>query len=121
MPAPADAVPRPPRVRAEPLIARFADRLLATDLPELPAARRGEAVCFVVRRVEKLPSVTRAGVLALGAAYRALLVLPGGARLTRALADHPLPLVGDYPRLIRSLAYAYVWERWPATGASGAP
>ena len=35
--------------------------------------------------------------------------------LARVLLSRSLPLLGEYPRLIRSLGYAYVWERWPDT------
>jgi hypothetical protein len=32
----------------------------------------------------------------------------------------PLPFVGEYPRLMRSLGFAYVWEHWPTTTPTGA-
>jgi hypothetical protein len=44
----------------------------------------------------------------------------GRRRVVRLLAARPLPVVGDYVRLVRSLTYAYVWETWPATAADGA-
>jgi len=102
-------------MRTSPLVEPFADRLLAADVPALDAARRGEVVAFVGRRVDVLPSVIRLGVTLIATVFRAFLVLPGGWRLTRRLVDRPLPLVGEYPRLVRSLAYAYIWERWPET------
>ena len=37
-----------------------------------------------------------------------------------ARGTHPLPLLGEYVRLIRSLGYAYVWETWPQTRPTGA-
>jgi hypothetical protein len=57
------------------------------------------------------------GVVAIvvGAAGR----LIGLSRVVRLLAKRPLPVVGDYVRLVRSLGYAYVWETWPATGPDG--
>ena len=30
-------------------------------------------------------------------------------------------MLGEYVRLVRSLAYAYVWETWPDTAPDGAP
>jgi hypothetical protein len=102
-------------MRTSPLVEPFADRLLAADVPALDAARRGEVVAFVGRRVDLLPSVIRLGVTLIATLFRTLLVLPGGWRLARRLVDRPLPLVGEYPRLVRSLAYAYIWERWPET------
>ncbi len=102
-------------MRTSPLVEPFADRLLASDVPELAAGRRGEAVAFVGRRVDVLPSVIRLGVTVIAAAYRLLLALPGGWRVARRLVDRPLPILGEYPRLVRSLGYAYIWEHWPDT------
>ena len=45
----------------------------------------------------------------------------GTRRLVAVLARRPLPVLGEYVRLVRSLAYAYVWETWPDTAASGRP
>ena len=46
----------------------------------------------------------------------------GGTRhVVRVLASRPLPVAGEYARLVRSLTYAYVWETWPDTTRSGAP
>jgi hypothetical protein len=36
-----------------------------------------------------------------------------------ALSRRPLPLIGEYFRLIRSLSFAYVWETWPDTQPDG--
>jgi hypothetical protein len=102
-------------MRTSPLVEPFADRLLAADVPALDAGRRGEVVAFVGRRVDVLPSVIRLGVTLIATLFRTLLLVPGGWRLARRLIDRPLPLVGEYPRLVRSLAYAYIWERWPET------
>ena len=102
-------------MRTSPLVAPFADRLLAADVPALPAERRGEVVAFVGRRVDVLPSVIRLGVTVIAAAYRVLLAVPGGWWLARRLLGQPLPLLAEYPRLVRSLGYAYIWERWPDT------
>ena len=74
-------------------------------------------VAFVGRRVDVLPSVIRIGVTGIAGLYRTLLAVPGGWRLAARLVEQPLPLLGEYPRLVRSLAYAYIWERWPETPA----
>lgn len=106
-------------VPSAPLVGPFADRLLALDLPGLAPARRAEVVAFTTRRVDGMPSVMRFGVLVIAAVLRPLLLLPGGGML-RFVAKAPLPLIGEYVRLIRSLGYAFVWETWPDTRASGA-
>ena len=102
-------------MRTSPLVEPFADRLLAADVPALDPGRRGDVVAFVGRRVDVLPSVIRLGVTLIAALYRALLVVPGGWWLARRLVDRPLPVLAEYPRLVRSLGYAYIWERWPDT------
>jgi hypothetical protein len=98
----------------------FAAALLRDELPELAPARRDAACDFTIRRVISMPSVTRFGVLVIASAMRAVLTMPGGRRAGRWLSAHPLPLIGEYPRLIRSLTFAYIWETWPDTRASGA-
>lgn len=107
------------QVPALPIVGSFAERLLARELPDLPAARRTEVVAFVAHRVDALPSFTRFGVIVLGCLFRAVLAVPGGWTATRAVLALPLPLVAEYPRLVRSLSFAYVWEHWPATSPSG--
>ncbi|MFZ9629922.1 MAG: hypothetical protein ACO3C1_11295 [Ilumatobacteraceae bacterium] len=74
----------------------------------------------MVHRVERLPDFTRLGVTVIAAVVRGLMSLPAGWELARRATSLPLPLVGEYPRLVRSLAWAYIWEHWPATGPSGA-
>jgi len=108
------------QVPALPVVATFAERLLALDLPDLPSSSRRAAVAFVGHRVDTLPSFTRFGVLLLGSVFRALLALPGGWSLARLVMRLPLPLVAEYPRLIRSLSFAYIWEHWPHTSPTGA-
>ncbi|MBI4884573.1 MAG: hypothetical protein HY826_11035 [Actinobacteria bacterium] len=107
-------------VPALPIIGSFADRLLLADLPDLPPSDRRLAVDFVAHRVDNLPSFTRFGVMVLGFVFRGLLAVPGGFGVAKVLVKLPLPLVAEYPRLIRSLAFAYVWETWPNTTATGA-
>lgn len=107
-------------VQALHVVGDFADRLLATDLPALPGPQRREVVGFVARRVDGLPDFTRFGVLVIGSLFRLVLVLPGGWSLATLVMKLPLPLVAEYPRLVRSLGFAYVWEHWPATRPDGA-
>jgi hypothetical protein len=104
---------------ALPVVGGFARRLLADDLPDLPTDRRDEAVAFIARRIDTMPEFTRLGVLLIGMTFRTLLALPGGWRLATVVSRLPIPLFGEFPRLVRSLGYAYVWERWPATTPSG--
>jgi hypothetical protein len=97
----------------------FADWLLARDLPGLGDDRRRDAVRFVARRVDGLPAPMALGVGAIALVTRALLVVPGGVVVLGFVARRPLPLVGEYVRLVRSLAYAYVWDAWPDTRSDG--
>jgi hypothetical protein len=102
------------------LVEEFSDRLLTVDLPRLPDERRSETVAFTGRRIATLPSPMRAGLTVVALAVATAQQLAGGSRVARLLAGRPLPVVGDYVRLVRSLSYAYVWETWPATAADGA-
>lgn len=111
---------RPSRLPAI-LVAPVARRLLRLDLPALPDPRRHEVVEFTCRRVEQLPDATRVGVLAVAVVYRVAGMLPGGGRVLAGLARHRLPVLGEYPRLVRSLSVAYVFETWPDTRHDGAP
>lgn len=97
----------------------FADHLLRRELPGVEAPARAEVVGFVGRRVTELPSPLLAGVAVLAAAFRLLLLLPGGRFVIDLVSDHPLPGVGEYPRLIRSLVLAHVFETWPSRRADG--
>lgn len=109
------------QVSALPVVGPFAERLLAHDLPALPAQRRAEVVQFVAHRVDTLPSFTRFGVLAIGTVVRLLLALPAGWPIVRVVTGLPLPFVAEYPRLVRSLGFAFVWEHWPDTRPDGTP
>ncbi|HEX2782868.1 MAG TPA: hypothetical protein VHN36_04730 [Ilumatobacteraceae bacterium] len=102
------------------IVGPFAHLLLAADLPRLPDERRLEVVGFVQRRADAVPSFTRFGITMIAVVYRAIMVVPGGRGAARFIAARPLPVLAEYPRLIRSLAYAYVWERWPDTRPDGA-
>jgi len=100
-------------------IARFADGLLETDLPLLTDERRHETVEFIGRRIRVLPSITRFGVLAIGVVVDVLGLVVGRPAARRFVTTVPLPLVSEYPRLVRSLGYAYIWETWPDTNVDG--
>lgn len=108
------------KVPALSVVGPFAERLLVADLPELLPVRRREVVAFIAHRVDSLPSFTRFGVLVIGAVFRLLLAVPGGWGVATVLMKLPLPFVGEYPRLMRSLGFAYVWEHWPSTSPTGA-
>jgi hypothetical protein len=108
------------QVPALSVVGSFAERLLVADLPDLPAPRRREVVAFIAHRVDTLPSFTRFGVLAIGTVFRMLMAVPGGWLGATVLMKLPLPFVGEYPRLMRSLGFAYVWEHWPSTTPTGA-
>ncbi len=108
------------QVPAPPVVGSFAERLLAVDLPDLAPAKRREVIGFIAHRIDSLPSFTRFGVLLLGFIFRGLVAVPGGWGVARILIKLPLPLVAEYPRLIRSLGFAYVWEHWPDTTPTGA-
>lgn len=101
------------------IVAPYADALLARDLPALDPTRRAETVGFVATRVSTLPTPMFLGVMVIAWTFDLLLRL-GSRRSFISLSTRlPLPFVSEYPRLIRSLAFAYVWERWPDTRPDG--
>jgi hypothetical protein len=102
-------------------IAAFCDGLVAHDLPDLPEQRRAEVVAFAGRRLAVMPSPMRIGVGIVSLAVDGFARLVGRRRLTSFLARHPLPVLGEYVRLVRSLAVAHVWDTWPDTTPTGAP
>lgn len=99
----------------------FADRLLALELPDLPDDRRADAVSFACRRADEVPSPLKLGIsvltAAVGLAQRGL----GGDTTTTFLQGTSLPFVGELARMVRSLAFAFIWESWPNTSPTGAP
>ena len=103
------------------LVAEFCEQVVAHDLPELPPDRRQEVVEFAGRRIAGLPSPMKLAVGAVAGVVGGLGKLAGTGRVAGLLAEHPLPVAGEYVRLVRSLAYAYVWETWPDTASSGRP
>jgi hypothetical protein len=100
-------------------VAAFSGEVLAADLPNLPIERRAAAVEFIGARVEGLPSPMRLGVATAAVAMGAVARLVGTRRVVAALRRWPIPVLGEYLRLVRSLGYAFVWERWPTTGPRG--
>ena len=113
--------PDPRHLRLGRIVGPFAEHLLTADLPQLPSARRDDVVRFIERRMATVPSFTRFGIMVIGLLYRVLLTVAVGRTVLRFLVARPLPLLGEYPRLVRSLGYAYIWERWPDTTPTGAP
>jgi len=110
---------RAERPSCRPLVAPFALHLVAHDIPALDRAQRDHVVERIVRRIDRMPSLSFAGVIVISGVLRAALLL--GWSFTRRFAGLPIPLLSEYPRLVRSLALAETWERWPATSASAAP
>lgn len=100
-------------------VARFADGLLSHELPLLSDDRRREAIDFIGRRVRVLPSLTRFGVLLIGRFLDIAGIVVGHSNIRRFVTTLPIPLLAEYPRLVRSLGFAYVWETWPDTTVDG--
>ena len=107
------------RVKTPSTVARFADGLLSNELPLLSDERRWEAIEFIGRRVHVLPSLTRFGVLLIGLVVDIAGMLIGHSNVRRLVTTLPIPLLSEYPRLVRSLGFAYVWETWPDTTVEG--
>ncbi|HEY4333733.1 MAG TPA: hypothetical protein VGM78_14225, partial [Ilumatobacteraceae bacterium] len=57
----------------------------------------------------------------IAAPMRIAIEAPGAERMLRWLINHPLPVVGEYVRMLRSLSYTYIWENWPQSLPDGAP
>jgi hypothetical protein len=94
---------------------------LGYELPELPDSARAEAVEFVCRRAQPVPTPHRLGVGILSVGVGALRRLVGPVRTTDFLRDTSLPFVGELARMVRSLGFTYVWETWPDSSPTGAP
>ena len=107
------------KVNTPSTVARFADGLLSNELPLLSDDRRREAIDFIGRRVHVLPSLTRFGVLLIGRVVDIAGMVIGHANVRRLVTTVPIPLLAEYPRLVRSLGFAYVWETWPDTTVEG--
>jgi len=99
----------------------FADRLLTIELPDLPLAALADTVAFVCRRANQMPSPLRIGLVLVCNGVALGQRTAGIDRTARFLERSRLPLLGELPRMVRSLAFAYIWETWPDTSPSGAP
>ena len=113
-------VPMPSFPPAGP-VAAFCDGLVIHDLPDLPEHRRAEVVAFAGRRIAAMPGPMRIGVGLVSVAVDGCARLVGRRRLTSFLARQPVPVAGEYVRLVRSLVVARVWDKWPDTAPTGAP
>jgi len=103
-----------------PPVGRFADVLLSIDLPDLADDRRAEVTGFIEQRVSTLPSFTRFGVVVISFAVDLVSRVIGLERAAGLVTAKPLPFLAEYPRLVRSLGYAFIWETWPDTQPTGA-
>jgi hypothetical protein len=101
-------------------LGQFADCLLTIELPDLPEPARIDTVAFVCRRANQIPSPLRLGLSLVCVGVGLLQRLAGVERTTRALQSSGLPLLGELPRMVRSLGFAYIWETWPDASPSGA-
>jgi hypothetical protein len=101
-------------------VAAFCDGLVIHDLPDLPPHRRAEVVAFAGRRIAAMPGPMRIGVGVVSVAVDGCARLVGRRRTTSFLARHPVPVAGEYVRLLRSLVLARVWDTWPDTTPTGA-
>ena len=99
---------------------RFAERLLVLELPDLPPDRLRITVEFVCRRARQIPGPLRAGVVVLAVTTELAGRVADPDRAMAFLRATELPLVGELARLVRSLAFAFVWETWPDTSPTGA-
>jgi hypothetical protein len=95
---------RAPSTLSTPM-ARFADALLAVDLPALPVDPRRQTVSFIDERVQTMTSVPRFGVKAIGIGVDILSKLVGVDRVISLVTKLPIPLLAEY---------------WPATQTDGA-
>jgi hypothetical protein len=103
---------------------QFSRRLLTVELPALPAERLDATVAFVCRRAALTPGPLRVGVVLLAGLTGLAERVVDADRVTEFLRTTSLPVLGELGRLVRSLAFAFVWETWPSTaptGAAGAP
>jgi hypothetical protein len=103
------------------LVADFCEQVLAHDLPDLPPDRRDVTVAFATRRIAGLPSPMKVAVGLVAVGVGGVGQIVGTRRVAGFLAARPLPVAGEYVRLMRSLTYAFIWERWPDTSTSGSP
>lgn len=92
--------------------------VLAHDFPDLPPERRCDVADFVAGRLDRLSGLTRLGVLISALTVNLLITLTVPSLVAR-VSHLPIPILAEYFRLLRSLAYTYIWETWPNTSPSG--
>jgi hypothetical protein len=113
---------RPPPRRARRALVRGTApsirALLDVEFPGLSPARRAAMEAFIAGRFASLPSPLALGVGIVGTALSAPCAA-GAGFVARGLSRHSLPVSGEYVKLVRSLAVAYIWERWPGTAPDG--
>ncbi len=101
-------------------LGQFANSLLTIELPDLPEAARADTVAFVCRRANQMPSPLRVGLVLVCTAVGVAQRVSGLERTTRFLQRSKLPLLGELPRMVRSLGFAFIWETWPDAAPTGA-
>lgn len=94
--------------------------VLQHDLPGLPDVVTQEVASFTVQRLGVLAAHMRLGIAVIALFVRLFASIAGQPRLLWLSKTH-LPLLGEYFRLLRSLSYAYIWEKWPDTRSDGSP
>ena len=100
-------------------LGQFADHLLTIELPDLPPDAREDTVAFVCRRANQMPSPLRLGLVLVCTGVALAQRAVGIERSTRFLQGSRLPLLGELPRMVRSLGFAFIWETWPDSSPSG--
>ena len=100
-------------------LGRFAADLVAAEFPDLPDERAATTVAFIADRCGRLPQHLGLGVRGIAAAADLASRLLGRERTHLFLCRTRLPIVADLARLVRSLAVAIIWERWPDTAPLG--
>ncbi|HZB41623.1 MAG TPA: hypothetical protein VE487_11685 [Ilumatobacter sp.] len=107
------------QLKSDGALGLFADRLLAAELPDLRQPARADTVAFVCRRANQMPSPLRVGLVLVCTGLALAQRVAGIDRTTRLLQGSRLPLLGELPRMVRSLGFAYIWETWPDTSPTG--
>lgn len=106
------------RAPSSAVVAPTCEAVIRHDLPGLDEPRQREVVDFVCRRLSTLPVHMRWGVAVIATVVDVWRRSAGSPRLI-SLSNRPLPLIGEYFRLLRSLSIAYIWEKWPDTQPDG--
>ena len=67
------------------------------------------------RRADEVPSPLKLGISILTAGVGLAQRVVGDDTTTSFLRGTSLPFVGELSRMVRSLAFAFIWETWPNT------